>query len=461
MFAQKTVGGETSYENSLFTILKTLPFALFYCDRSLMVRYINKAYAGYLGLEPEDIIGRKITEFIPKSRARQVMESGREELYQTSSLLSGKMNQRILVNRLPVRDRSGAVTGYISQLLSVGDAGWSDLWSKLEYAEKILSSVPSIPGMFPSVGEAEHGIVGSSPELLLCIERAQAYAKTSEPVLLLGPTGAGKELFARLILRASARKDRPFISVNCASISHEFIRSELFGYAPGAFTGAERHGKAGLIEMADTGTLFLDEIGDLPLEAQGVLLRVLETHQVQRLNALDSREVDFRIVAATNKNLTAMCREGLFREDLFYRLNTLTLCIPPLRERTGDIPLLVKHFLGRMNGPELNIDTDSMNMLEQYPWPGNVRELRNALTFAAVNASYKLIRPVHLPLRVQNWSPESEAAAPAVRESDIPSDKEQLERSLARSGGNISKAARLLGISRTTFYARLKKYGLQ
>lgn len=458
-------------EETTLAVLKSLPFGVYYCDRNLIVRYINKPYAKYIGVRPQEIIGRKITDFIPSSRAMNVMNSGREELYQEASLLSERTNQRILVNRIPVRDPEGGVIGFISQLMSVGDQGWSDIWRKMEYAERALRGVPSSSPPCTALEGMARDIVSASPLVRQCLEKAAAYAKTDEPVLLSGPTGVGKELFARAIQRGSDRADNAFVCVNCASISKEFISSELFGYAPGAFTGAHRHGKPGLMELADKGTLFLDEIGDLPLEAQGVLLRVLETHQVQRINALEAKEVDFRLISATNKDLWEMCRQRLFREDLFFRLSALPLAIPPLTERTGDIPLLARHFLSSIRGSTLDMADDAMSLLQSYTWPGNVRELRNVLTYAAINAGYGRITVAHLPphlLAAAESSPSADdgLSAPHLRQS--PSrvrpleavEKETIFAALCQCGGNLSHAARILGMSRTTVYAKLKHYGL-
>lgn len=462
-------------EETTLAVLKSLPFGVYYCDRNLVVRYINGPYATHIGLQPQEIIGRKITEFIPSSRAMSVMESGREELYQEASVLSERANQRILVNRIPVRNPQGTVIGFISQLMSVGDQGWSDIWHKMEHAERMLRAVPArLPG--DSLLEAmARDIVSASPLIRQCVEKAGAYAKTDEPVLITGPTGVGKELFARAIQRGSHRANKPFICINCASISREFINSELFGYAPGAFTGAHRQGKPGLMEMANGGTLFLDEIGDLPLEAQGVLLRALETQQIQRINALEAKEVNFRLISATNKDLWELCRQRLFREDLFFRLSTLPLDIPPLTRRKGDIPLLVRHFLNSISyGAQANMEDTAMTLLQHYAWPGNVRELRNVLVYAAISAHHGTIRPEHLPpyiLATPASEPETSPAdsppvpdpgqAPHSPPSLQRSEREAIGAALRQCGGNLSNAARMLGISRTTLYARIKAYGLE
>lgn len=452
-------------DNNTLAILTTMPFGVYYCNRKLIVKYINESYAGYLGLRPADIIGKKITDFIPNSRARIVMDNNREELYQESSILSRKARQKILVNRIPCRDKEGTVIGFISQLMSVGDDGWRSIYNKIEHAEQSFHRVSKQQAI-----EIAHSddIVCANEKMKRCLEKAHSYAQSDEPVLIYGPTGVGKELFARAIQRNSRRAQKPFICVNCASISKEFINSELFGYAPGAFTGAHRHGKPGLMEKADGGTLFLDEIGDLPLDAQGALLRALETHQIQRINALEPRTVDFRLITATNRDLQDLCGRKQYREDLFFRLSVLPLHIPALKDRKDDLPLLISHFMNRIRGEHSwRIRDDAMDMLVRYSWPGNVRELRNALVYAAVNATGDVIDCSHLPQHILDaLSAPFPAPAPAIPAAPAPDDvrtvteKDRLVEALQRCGGNISCMARLLGLSRTTIYARLKQYGI-
>lgn len=458
------IGGD-DFDGSTLAVLMSMPFGVYYCNKQLIVKYINEYYAQYLGLHPSDIIGRKITDFIPDSRALVVMESGKEELYQKDSILSRKANSKILVNRIPCKNRQGAVIGFISQLMSVGDEGWRALYNKIAHVEKSITSIANHTGQTMRLSDE---IISINKNMQKCIERAHFYAQSDEPVLIYGQTGVGKELFARAIQRNSPRAQGPFVCVNCASISREFINSELFGYAPGAFTGAHRQGKAGLMEKANGGTLFLDEIGDLPLDAQGALLRALETHQIQRINALESRHVDFRLITATNRDLQDMCNRHLYREDLFFRLSVLPLHIPPLCERTDDLPLLIEHFLNKMRGENgWSLTPDALEALQRYSWPGNVRELRNALAYAAVNTVDGIIDMEQLPPHIFRHTPPEEsravAEAAAKEDGEAPSlpEKEGLIEAMRQCGGNISCVARRLHLSRTTIYAKLRQYGIQ
>ena len=484
------------FDKTTLAILESLPFGVYYCDVNLVIHYMNQPYADHLGIQPGDALGRKVTDVLPSTRAPIVIKSGTAELYNECSVLRGRENQRILVNRIPLRNDRREIIGFISQLISVGKEGWNTLWDKIEQAEHALQRIQAPLKEPAEVASDSHLIVGESPQILRCIELAKFLAETNEPVLITGATGVGKELFANWLHRCSPRMHGPLICINCASISRDFVASELFGYAPGAFTGAMRGGKAGLIELATGGTLFLDEIGDLPLDSQGALLRVLETRQVQRLNATKGKHADFRLVSATNRDLLGMLNEGLFREDLYYRINALQLHIPRLQERDGDIPVLVQHFKARFGKPELFVDNDVLALLEQYPWPGNVRELRNAMTYAAVQSRYGHIRPLHLPpaILAATGKPQADNRVPPpefhtqnslrteqqtsppcfspITDSSPDAPKIPVPRSLAEhechavttalreSNGNVTKAAKLLSVSRTTLYKKIVSFGL-
>src|SRR6266851_4718322 len=306
------------------------------------------------------------------------------------------------------------------------------------------------------------GFLGASQpiqDLLGLVVRA---AQSRHPVLITGESGTGKELVARAIHQASGRG--AFVAVNCGALPEPLLESELFGHEKGAFSGADR-AKPGLFEAADGGVLLLDEIGDLPLALQPKLLRALENGEVRRVGATEARNLDVRVIAATNRDLDAEVQGGRFREDLFYRLNVLHLHTPPLRERAADIPLLAEHFLQGDAAPSprsRRISPDAMALLTTYPWPGNVRELRNAIQRAAVVATSDEVRPEDLPSRIR----EASRAAPLVRDStDRALPLRDVERLyilevLRQAGGNKSRAAELLGLDRKTLYRKLEEYRL-
>lgn len=317
--------------------------------------------------------------------------------------------------------------------------------------------------------EVFEGMVGQHPAMREVFQLIEAVAPRTTTVLLVGESGVGKELAARAIHRRSPRRKGPFIVVNCAALPDPLLEAELFGYEPGAFTDA-RERRIGKFEAAHGGTLFLDEVASMSPLLQQKLLRVLEERMVERLGSHQPIPVDLRIVAATNRDLKAMVRMGAFREDLYYRLNVLTLRIPPLRERRSDIPLLVEHFLRRhalQTGQMLQVSPEAMSLLEAYSWPGNVRELENALERATILCQEGVIRPQDLPPEVQSSSPsaqelffEEELPAEGLKGALERYEEHLLRRALERSGGNHTQAAALLKIHRTTLIEKLRKYGL-
>jgi transcriptional regulator with PAS, ATPase and Fis domain len=286
---------------------------------------------------------------------------------------------------------------------------------------------------------------------------------TDSTVLILGESGTGKELVATSIYENSEREDKPFIKLNCAAIPAELLESELFGHEKGAFTGATKL-KLGKFDMANSGTIFLDEIGDMSLNLQGKILRVLQEQEFYRVGGSRTIKVDVRIIASTNKNLEKMVREGAFREDLFYRLNVFTLHLPPLRERVEDIPLLVDHFL--QNSPqEVTISSMGLQMLMAFSWPGNVRELKNTIESAAVIAENGYIEPAHLPAKISGAFFDEKHSASFMPPRNVSLDERlgEIEKSmiieaLKKTGGIQVRATKLLGINQRSLWHRIKKY---
>ena len=317
-------------------------------------------------------------------------------------------------------------------------------------------------------------IIGGSGAMNAVFQLVETIAPTSSTVLITGESGTGKELIARAIHFNSARKDRPFVAVNCGALSETLLDSELFGHVRGAFTGADTN-KKGLIEVAEKGTIFLDEIGEMSPMVQVKLLRVLQERKFRRLGGTEEIDADIRILAATNRDLTKMVADGTFREDLFYRINVIPLRLPPLRERRDDIPLLAAHFVakyaGTMHKGISGIAPSAMGLLQAWSWPGNIRELENAIERAVALEPSTLITPGSLPDNVQRqptMSPAAPAPADAFPESgfDLERHVQHIEReyiaeALRRAGGVKVKAAELLGMSFRSFRYYTKKYNLQ
>ena len=310
-------------------------------------------------------------------------------------------------------------------------------------------------------------IVGQSLELRQAIMEAQMVAPRACTVLLLGESGTGKELFAQSIHNATAQSSAPFITVNCGAIPRNLLESELFGYEYGAFTGASKSGKPGKFELASGGTIFLDEIGEMPLDAQVALLRLLQNGEVTRVGGTVSRKVDVRVIAATNRNLEKMMHEGTFREDLFYRLNVYPISIPPLRERRGDIPLLAHKFLEifsrKLNREILTLDAEVLRALERYPWPGNVRELENVMERMVYQVKGTMIGVTDLPPVLCSQSGtdgKNEPAGTTLGCCRHVAEREHIRKLLMKNGGNVRQTAEVLGLSRPYLYHKMKELGI-
>lgn len=306
------------------------------------------------------------------------------------------------------------------------------------------------------------GIIGQSRAMRAIFNHILKVAPTDTTVLISGESGTGKELVAQSIYEHSRRNGKPFIKLNCVAIPETLLESELFGYEKGAFTGATAL-KKGKFELADGGTIFLDEIGDMPLETQAKLLRVLQEKEFERLGGTKSIRVDVRFVAATNKNLRELVAKGKFREDLYHRLNVFSIVLPRLRERREDIPLLAEHFCSKAMKP-VQISPQALQLLLVYSWPGNVRELQNTIERAAVLAEKGVIEPHHIAPQITNAG-ITDAGLIGLESISLDSRIENIERgliieALQRSGGNQVKAAQLLGINRRSLVYRISKLGI-
>jgi DNA-binding NtrC family response regulator len=388
-------------------------------------------------------------------------------------------------NGTMIRDRAGpgttAETLNVRQLLgrkavlAVGDT------IAFGTARVVVRHAPTVE--LPDLALMGSGVVVRDPTMRDVYQRAARAAPTPLGVLILGETGVGKEVLARAIHAHSSRRDGPFTGINCGALSDSLLESELFGHEKGAFTGAA-HVRAGLFEAAAGGTVFLDEVGELSPATQVKLLRVLAERVVMRLGSTRAREIDVRIIAATNRDIENESRGGRFREDLYFRLNGISLTIPPLRERPGEIDDLAHSFLAAAcrsieRGEIPRISREVLELLHRYSWRGNVRELRNAMEHAAVLCPGETILPEHLPAAITRFLeagrtlpastgttvPVSPISLPPDRRPDLPTEIKSLERTrileaLERCEGNQGGAARLLGISRRTLISRIEEFGL-
>ncbi len=308
------------------------------------------------------------------------------------------------------------------------------------------------------------GIVAADSAMLELLDSVHRVAPTNATVLIYGESGTGKELVARALHALSQRADEPFVSVSAGALPETLLESELFGYEKGAFTGAMA-AKPGRFELANGGTLFLDEIGDISLATQVKLLRVLQEREFERLGGTRTIEVDVRVIAATNQDLQQLISDGMFREDLYYRLNVVPLQIPPLRQRMSDIPLLVAHFLEKLNAGERKISSEAMEALATYRWPGNIRELENTIERILILAPGDVVTLADLPAEVRLGASSCESSQTGMSLPEEGCDLEEVEldlvrQALSRAGGNAPKAAKLLGLTTKTLEARMNRLGL-
>jgi len=314
----------------------------------------------------------------------------------------------------------------------------------------------------PDLGDS---LLGSSPAFQHLLRVVERVAPSKTTVLILGETGSGKERVAKLIHARSPRASRPFVVVECAALQETLLQSELFGHERGAFTGAER-AKPGLFEVADGGTIFLDEIGDISAATQTTLLRVLDSSTFRRVGGTRQIEVDVRVLAATNRDIPNMVRQNLFREDLYYRLSTITVEVPPLRDRREDIELLAQHFVRTLNerfGSNKQISPEAMELLRNYEWPGNVRELLHAIEAALLLCEGPCVLPGHLPI-AQRRSAAAARAGLSSSHSPLPTlqeaEREHIRSALEASNGHRANAAKILGISERNLYRKLREHNL-
>lgn len=429
------------------------------CEQKVL--YWNEAAVNTYQIPKEDIIGQTITKFF-KEEDLMVLKVLRTKKSIKNIYHRPRKDKHVVINAMPISNDRGELIGAVSVE--------RDITTIVRLNDNLTMTSRELNELRKKVKQVNEEspfskIKGKSKALQETIQIARKAAKTDATTLILGESGTGKEIFTRAIHEASDRADKPFIPVNCGAIPPALFESELFGYESGSFTGSLKEGKVGKIEMADGGTLFLDEIGELPLDMQVKLLRVLQEKRVYRVGDPKGRKVDVRIIAATNQNLTEMMAKKQFRQDLYYRLNVIQLTLPPLRERVEDIPILTKLFLEefatKYQVPAPEISEHAMQLLLSHDWPGNVRELKNMMERLIILCE----KPVIEKEDIINFFPNI-LNEPGVHDSNVTtlsSEKEAIEKilieeTLRKTNGNKSDAAKKLGISRMTLYNKIKKY---
>ena len=415
--------------------------------------------------------GHTVGEAADGEGALEVLESRRFDVVLLDVNMPGKGGLEILTMVRELAPETGVIMvsgeGTISTAVRALKRGAFDFIEKPVDPERLLDviaqagHVASIRSGAESEDREDLGILGRSAAVQQLIADVRRVAPSQAKVLITGENGAGKDLVAEAIHRLSKRAGKPFVKLNCAAIPKDLVESELFGYEKGAFTGAAQR-KPGRLERAHEGTLFLDEIGDLSPDSQAKLLRAIETGEVDRVGATDTFKVDVRLVSATNKDLGAAMESGDFRRDLFHRLNTVPLHVPPLRERRADIPILAEHFLSLACAAESRplkaLTPEAREVLEEYRWPGNVRELRNLMERAAILVEGESVQGEDLASWLES-APDSDDAS-GLRGEIERREADAIRRALDAANGNVTQAAAGLGIDRTNLHRKMRKYGL-
>lgn len=447
---------EIEASSLLKTVMEATNDAIVYVNKDGYIEMLSNPYAEYLGVVRDQAIGKHVREVIENTRMDIVIKTGTPEFAQVQEIKGKKM----IATRIPLFV-NGNVVGAVGKVLFRDVDELNSLYMKINKIEEELNLYKD---EFKKVNRAKYAldsIISVSKSMENLKDLTKRAAKTNSNVLILGESGTGKELFAHAIHNNSKRIDAPFIKVNCGAIPYELLESELFGYEEGSFTGAKKGGKIGKFKAADGGTIFLDEIGDLPMNMQVKLLRVLQDKEIERIGSNFSEKIDVRVIAATNKDLEKMVSEGMFRLDLYYRLNVVSIKIPPLRERKEDIPVLSKYLVDKISkGENIKVDKISDNTLEylkNYDWPGNVRELENILE-RAINFLEKetIIKPEHLPSKITGMTRNKQIKSLKTILEEV--EKQSIIDSLIIANGNKTLAANALDISRTSLYEKISKY---
>ena len=442
---------------SLFEIIEQSSEGTVIVDRDARIVWMNERYARRFGLaDASAAIGQPCEQVIPGSLMREVVTQGRPALLD----MLDTPKEPLVVMRLPIHDADGAVIGAIGFALFDELRSLSPLLKRYASMQQELASTRSLL----KARQAKYSFnqfIGTSARSLEVKRRARRAASSDSPVLLLGETGTGKELLAHAIHAASPRAHKAFVSVNSAAIPETLLEAEFFGTAPGAFTGADRKGRAGKLQLAEGGTLFLDEIGDMPLPLQSKLLRVLQEKEYEPVGSNQMLQTDVRIVAATSRDLQAAMARGEFRADLYYRLNVLPIEVPALRERLEDLPALSEAILEDL-GSRHELDDDAQALLTRHAWPGNIRELRNVLERATLLADQARLGVADIRSALGPLQPLAEKDEPVTgyREACEAFERDLLGKALARCAGNVPEAARQLGLGRSTLYKKLVALGI-
>ncbi len=441
-------------------LLDNMQIGIIVSDADGLLIYINETYARFLNIDIEDSIGKHATEVIANSRLHVVAKTGIAEINYPHKF----KDTGFLVHRVPIK-KNGRVEAVLGLVLFDSATTAMNLAEKVAFLEsKLKRFQKELAALHATRYRFEH-IIGDSESIRQVRSEARHAASNDLPVLITGESGTGKELFAQAIHHASPRSPYPFVRVNCAAMPRDLLEAELFGYEKGSFTGADPKGKPGKFEVANMGSMFLDEIGDMPLEIQPKLLRVLELKEFDRIGGTALQTSDFRVIAATNQNLDRLMKSGQFRRDLYYRISGLPIEIPPLRKRREDIlPLayyLIQQTIRGPAGKGIRIREGAERRLLAYDWPGNGRELLHVLQRILYTHDLEAIEERHLPDYLLQTAPIPERRKKTTLAKYLKSaERFAIEDALKKAEGNKTKAAEALGIHRTLLYRKMRLLGI-
>jgi PAS domain S-box-containing protein len=448
----------------LMGVIENCHDALCIVDGESRLLMANPAFERVMEVKNSETVGRKISDHVREgmsdtAASLHVINTGKPQ----TVVIKMRSGKEVLSSGVPVFDENGKIDRIYCNLRDITEL--NRLKEECAQSQKLISKYLVELNEVKRLRTMRSQFIAHSKEMKQIMETAFRIARVDATVLLLGESGVGKDLIARIMHEASPREEMgTFIKINCGAIPGELLESELFGYEPGAFTGASKEGKAGYFEIADKGTLFLDEIGDLPLRLQVKLLGVIQDQEITRVGGVKLKKVDVRIIAATNRDLEKMVKNGKFREDLYYRLSVVPISIPPLRQRRDDIPFLLVHYLDRYNkkyGLETKLSEDAVDILCLYKWPGNVRELANLLEHLLVVSNKQIIKPEHLPKKytISNNLVDDEHEGPQEMKSlreEVSKYEQALIKRILTQANSLEEASHKLGISLSTLTRRMR-----
>ena len=446
-----------------FDILDNIEEAVIVIDTGGRIFYLNSRYSEILNIPQRKIIGKYIQDIEKDTELVKVLKS--QKPFEKEKTYIKTLKKYVSIKLFPLFNE-GRFEGAYSIFKDI-----TEITELNDEVKRISDVAEGFSKQIKEQQELKHpNIVGKSPEFIKLLSRALAAAKTDAVILIQGENGSGKEVLTNFIYKNSLRQNKPFITVNCAAIPENLIESELFGYEEGTFTGAVKGGKLGKFQLAEGGTIFLDEIGDTPLAMQAKLLRVLQEGEIEKIGSSKNISINVRIIAATNQNLEELIEKKLFRRDLYYRLNVITLTIPSLRERKHDIILLANFFLEKFNkkySKNLIFSPEVYSFFYNYNWPGNVRELKNSVEYAVVLCGTPVIRLKDISITStenKNFLCDSEDNIPeytSLKDALIQYEYKIFSDALRKCNNNRTKAMELLNLSRRTFYRKLKELGIE